>query len=335
MARKNLLKDLMEQATSPPSGPAPEPGSDQPTATTPNASRVEPARPRYTGGAIGAVSQSIAELKARSVIEVDPFHIHAGGLNDRLDDDDADHAALVASIRDHGQQVPVLLRPHPEKPDHFQVVYGRRRVKAMRDLGVPIKALIRLLDDQELVVAQGQENAARKDLSFIEKANFARQMRDLDYDRHVICATLHVDKTVISRMLSVADALNPNLIEAIGAAPSVGRDRWLSLSRLIVETETSVSEATALINLAADGNSSDKRFNALFKALTRPAPAKPIEPTAKHNLTDAEGRIFGHAIRSTNKLVLTLSDTSGDGFDDWLLDNLTEIHRGWKSGQDE
>ena len=128
---------------------------------TPVAS-VDPARPRYSGGAIGAVSQSIADLKSRSVIEIDPNKIKAGGILDRLEDDDPAHAALMTSLRDHGQQVPVLVRPHPELPDTYQIVYGRRRVLALRDLGIPVKALVRDLDDRELVVAQGQENSAAK-----------------------------------------------------------------------------------------------------------------------------------------------------------------------------
>jgi ParB family transcriptional regulator, chromosome partitioning protein len=44
---------------------------------------------------------------------------------------------------------------------------------ALRDLGQPVRALVRDFDDAALVMAQGQENGARRDLSFIEKANFA------------------------------------------------------------------------------------------------------------------------------------------------------------------
>ena len=33
---------------------------------------------------------------------------------------------LVVSIREHGQQVPVMVRPHPEKDGRYQIVYGRQ-----------------------------------------------------------------------------------------------------------------------------------------------------------------------------------------------------------------
>lgn len=328
MARKNLLKGLMEEAKKPETETdiASDDGAGAPA-------RVNPARPRYSTGAIGAVSQSIADLKARSVAEIDPFDIEAGGLSDRLESDDADHAALMDSIREYGQQVPVLVRPHPDKPDKYQIVYGRRRVLALRDLNQPVKALVRSLDDRDVVVAQGQENSARKDLSFIEKVNFARQMRDLGYKRKVICDTLHVDKTVISRMMTVADVLPVSVIEAIGAAPSVGRDRWLALAALIADTDTSEGEAIAL----AGGETSDKRFETLFHALTLPQRrqdemSKPAKKARKSQFRDENGDVFGSMTRSEDKLVLTLPAAEADGFDDWLAENLTEIHRSWRSG---
>ena len=97
MARKNILKGLME----------PPKNGDTPPA------RVDAARPRYTTGAIGAVSQSIAHLKARAIVDIDPRMIDNAGLKDRLDDD-PDLAELTASIGEYGQQVPVLLRAQPQ-----------------------------------------------------------------------------------------------------------------------------------------------------------------------------------------------------------------------------
>jgi len=84
MGRKNLLEDLMG---------------------TPETKAAEPPRPRSNKGAIGAVSKSIADLKSRSVVDLDPSQITAGGLRDRLEGDNDADEALIASIRDHGQQV--------------------------------------------------------------------------------------------------------------------------------------------------------------------------------------------------------------------------------------
>lgn len=310
MARKDILKGLME--------PAKE--GDTPPA------RVDAARPRYTTGAIGAVSKSIADLKRRSIIEVAPHMIDNAGFRDRLDADDKDLVELANSIRDYGQQVPVLLRPNPNDPERFQVVYGRRRVAALKSLKQPIKALVQILDDRELVIAQGQENAARKDLTFIEKANFARQMRDGGYERKVICAALHMDKTLISRMLSVADRIPEPLIVAIGSAANIGRDRWLALADLVETAGRDVSDF-------AIGDSSDQRFEAVMHGLAEPTAVKEI-PVVNAINSDT-GQTIATASRKQGRVVVTLDTNNADGFDDWLVENLAEIHRSWQSRNGE
>lgn len=296
MARKNLLQGLMEGAT-PPETPEP---------------------PAAGKGAIGAVSRSIADLQARAITDIAPDLIDAAGFQDRLEDGDLE--ALQASIAEYGQQVPVLLRPHPETEGRYQVVFGRRRVAALRALGQPVKAMVRSLDDQEFALAQGQENSARRDLSFIEKANFARQLRDAGYDRKIICDALHVDKTVISRMLAVVDAIPLDLIETIGAAPSVGRDRWLKLAGLLGQGDLPDPQ----------GDTSDDRFDAVMSALTPDRPA-PTAPPARPE-TQAIKSLAGHPIAQmqtkAGKPQFTFED---DRFADWLAGNLSRIHRNWQS----
>ena len=311
MARKNLLKGLMDAPPAPPADEAP--------------ARVDVAKPRYGSGAIGAVSQSISDLKSRAVQEIDPRMIDQGGLQDRLEEN-AGLAELIESIREYGQQVPVLLRPNPNNGERYQVVYGRRRVAALRALSQPVKALIRVLDDRAVILAQGQENTARRDLSFIEKVNFARQMQDMGYERKVICDALHVDKTLISRMLSVSDRIPEPLIQAIGAAPSVGRDRWLKLAELLRKDQ----EQRAVE--AAQGATSDDRFEAVLTALT---PRKSPAPRDAAPLKGADGTVLGQIRRSGTKAVFTLNTKTAKGFEDWLAENISELHHRWKTGRDE
>ena len=305
MARKDLMKNLM--GDSPP---------------TPNA-RVDAAKPRYAKGAIGAVSKSIEDLKRRAIVDIDPRMIDGAGLKDRIDETDTDLAALGGSIETYGQQVPVLLRVSPNDPERYEIVYGRRRVAAMRALGMHVKALIRDLNDRDLILAQGQENSARKDLTFIEKANFARQMRDEYYDRKTIGDALSMDKTLISRLLQVADAVPVAVIEAIGSAPSVGRDRWLDLAGKLQGQDVS---GTAI------GDTSDARFAAVIAALSPiPASAPPIAP---QQVTSGDTVLA--EVKSTKTVtVVTLPKKTNAGFDTWLVENLNRIHRDWENQRDE
>ena len=300
MARKDLLKGLM-------SGDPPAREDAAPL-------------PRYARGAIGAVSRSIADLKSRSLTEVPAAAIDDAGIRDRLDEDRTGIEALKASIREYGQQVPVLLRQKPGDDSRYEIVFGRRRVQALRELDQPVKAMIRDLSDRELVIAQGQENTARKDLSFIEMANFAAQMVRGGYERKVICDALSIDKTVISRMLSVTDAIPEAVIRAIGAAPSAGRDRWLSLA------EKSAGRSPDELVAAARGEDSDARFVAVLAAMTAPKPA-PLTPRILHG---EDGDILGQARKTKGKTVIELSG-EGRAFADWLVDHMTELHRDWRN----
>lgn len=69
--------------------------------------------------------------------------------------------ALKASIREHGQAIPICVRPVPEKSGIYELVYGRRRLLALADLGLPVRTLIRNLTDVEAIIAVTIENFCR------------------------------------------------------------------------------------------------------------------------------------------------------------------------------
>lgn len=333
MARKDLLKNLMD---SPPGKSQREEEEAQGRVPSP----APPSRLRASKGAVGAVGRSIADLKSRAILEIDPHEIEAGGVRDRLEHDDEDHARLMDSLREYGQQVPVLVRPHPEKEGRYQIVYGRRRVLALRDLGLPVKALVRDLDDRSLVLAQGQENTARRDLSFVEKANFARQMNEAGYDRKIICDALSIDKTVISRMLQIVDRVPLAVIEEIGAAPSVGRDRWSFFADLWNRHPPDPDDAAEVL-ATSHAETSDLRFDALLEWLkTRQgkfaSPRRSPEAGAtggrsRQVLRGHDGQRLAEVGRNKGTVTLKLKSKDLGGFDEWLAENLAEIHRDWLS----
>ena len=313
MARKNLLTGLSE-ASEAPSPPLPR---------------------RRTAAAVGAVGQSIADLRANAVVEIVADQIDHGGLRDRLGEDAEEHRALVESIRTYGQQVPVLVRHSPNHEGRYEAIYGRRRIAALRELGRPVRAMIRDLRDRDLIVVQGQENAARRDLTFIEKANFARQMREAGFERPVICDALHVDKTAISRMLAVADAVPVRLVEAIGPAPGIGRDRWRALGERLAERPPDAAVVKAWARDLSRVEGSDARFEAALEAATDdpPAPPRPRDttsgadraPARPRPLAGADGAPLGTTRAARD--ATTIRITARDGFADWLVAHIDEIHR--------
>ena len=78
-------------------------------------------------------------------------------------------------------------------------------------------------------------------------------------------AALNVDKAALSKMISVVRQIPIELIEAIGAAPQIGRRRWMELAERLPKAKIELQGLLA--SLSAD-NSSDQRFQEAVDALT-------------------------------------------------------------------
>lgn len=239
---------------------------------------------RVGAGVIGATQRSLSELREerdnlRALVEaggsseLDPKLIDPSPFPDRLpDDNDADFDALKKLILEEGQKVPIQVRRHPLVEGRYQVVYGHRRWRAASDLGIKVKATVLALSDRELVVAQGIENAARQDLSWIERAFFASRMEIAGIKARDIRAALSIDDPELARFRSVCRALPEDLIEAIGRAPRVGRPRWVSFATAIDEDGAALTRVRkTLSDDKVLGLPSDDRFKRALAAVKKPA----------------------------------------------------------------
>jgi ParB family chromosome partitioning protein len=284
-----------------------------------------------TRGAIGAVTRSIEQLKSQSVAELDPDFIERSFVTDRLQGSAQDHAILVASIREHGQQVPVLVRPHPKKAGYYQIAYGHRRLRALAELGRKVRAVIKPLTDAQLVVAQGQENSARTDLSFIERALFAAKLEDGGFDRETIMAALSIDKSGLSRLISAAVKVPRDIIEAIGPAPKAGRDRWLDLAEKL-NHQGAVNIARARISQSEFVEAaSDERFNKLFEALSQ----KKTRVTQSAVWKSADGKAVAQIKQDQRNVTLVVDQKGAPDFGAYLIKALPEIYDAFKRGEDK
>ena len=252
-------------------------------AQTPSSASPAKHPERVRSSAIGAMGTSLQELTqgARAaaklheqllagdhVVGLDPSSIDPSPIADRLPADlDPGFDQLVASIEQYGQQVPILVRPSPSSEGRYQIAYGRRRLRALIKLGQQVKAIVRDLSDDEVVVAQGRENLDRADLSFIEKALFAKRLEDAGYERSVIMAALSTDKADLSRYIAIGRRIPEELARQIGPAAKAGRARWSALVDALEKPKASakVDEAIAWDRFrAAD---SDTRFTLVFNAI--------------------------------------------------------------------
>jgi len=293
-------------------------------------------------------------VDSHKVWELDPSDIIDDRPADRLEHDDV--IDLKDSIEATGQTVPILVRRHANEDGKYLLVYGRRRLEAIKQSGKvnKVRALIASLDDDRAVEAQISENMARRDLSYIEKALFANDLIENGFGNQTkVAEVLTVPKSAISMAIAIVSSIGPDLIRAIGPAHGIGRPRWEALSKA---KEKTLIEESRLITMAekARGRAviapfSAKRlddivdpsvaaFDAIYAEIVPASPPAPPKLGAKPASQRApRGRQVYLDAKNTSKVTRTGAglriDVSKGDFADWVdaqADQIIEeLHARW------
>jgi len=296
-------------------------GSEAPAPST------KPSIPKqHSRGPVAALENDIRNSAARTVQEISPDVILDSSHQDRLLIDEDDVKKLKESIAAHGQQVPILVRPHSNLSGQYEIIYGRRRLMAIRSLGIPAKALVRSLDDKEAILAQGHENNHRKDPSFIEKALFAGDLEAADYSPDVIWDALDISRSYASQMRKVLKTVPRDVINIIGAAPGIGRRRWHALVDQL--NELNLSAKDSLPEAFTDGIDSNGRFDAWYKSIStlKKAVAAPALQNPRQTLLSKDGEPIGVISMSGGRAVVRM-DKQQTEFSQWLNDNADDVFK--------
>lgn len=346
--RKDHLKALFGGDAG--DGDAPSPAPSQKKEAAPETKAVDapvshvaaqPDETRSASGAVKAMGLSLGSMtreledaralkdnlaRGERIVAIDTGLIDPSLVRDRLSrDENGDEAfdALVESMRENGQQVPVLLRPHPGAEGRYQVAYGHRRVRAAARLDRPVQAIVRALSDDELVLAQGKENTERRNLSFIERAFFAAELINHGFDRGIVQRALSLHKAEMTRLLQVAGAVPADIARAIGPAPRAGRPRWLALADFLKREAAVVAAQEEIRSAPFVAADSDTRFRMLYDRLARRTAKKSAEPKARP-VADGAGRPLAHVTFGARPR-LDFDETARPGFAGFVAEALPEL----------
>jgi ParB family chromosome partitioning protein len=283
-------------------------------------------------------------LEGETIVELDPTLIDYSFARDRFAIEGQEYQEelerILVAVRERGQDSPVLVRPHPQLPGRYMLVFGHlRRLTAVK-LGRKVRAVVREMTDREHVVAQGQENNGRANTSFIEKAVFAVDIvnRHFDDDNSTVMAALGADRSTLSKMLAVG-SLPDALLRGIGRATRIGRDRWYELKLLLdkpsnLKTALQFVETTSVLALT-----SDERFEALMVRLkagtTSPGPRKPA--LTRSNWAPADGRLAAEAVSDGKKFTLAFKARGSDAraFGTYLAEHLDRLYEEFRLRDDQ
>lgn len=333
-------------------GPVQTESAKPATDATPAVPRPDPQRARplmgmdlmagKTAQPVGAISASLSKLSERgkhaediekqlaagkAVVELDTALIEPSFVTDRMPLSNEALADLVEAIKANTQLSPILVRPHPQKQGHYQTAYGHRRIRAASILGIPVRAVVRELSDEEMVIAQGQENHARKDLSYIEKARFSQRL-ETRFGRETIMQALSVYKSDLSNMLSVAHRIPEEVSDAIGPAPKTGRRGWIELADLLKSPRLLDAARKAAAAPELQKMDSDDRFKTVLAALKH----APIKPKSESWAT-ADGKKLAKVVSNAQRVTLTIDRKQSPDFAEFILTRVKELYAEFATGR--
>lgn len=137
--------------------------------------------------------------------------------------DDHSMDELADSIRSRGLIQPLLVRPHPDESDRYEIVVGERRFVAAGRAGLEtVPCVVRPLDDRDAFLLSVAENVAREDLNPMDEAAAYRRMLDEGHAKNQgeIAQLIGVHRSRVSRKLKLLQ-LDLRVQEAIRREPGV------------------------------------------------------------------------------------------------------------------
>ncbi|PWL16426.1 plasmid partitioning protein RepB [Falsochrobactrum shanghaiense] len=290
---------------------------------------------RHSSPVISNVGRALTQLTEDSIVTLDPHKIERSPFVDRFEADaeaNEELEALKLSISSEGQKIPVLVRPHPSKNGYYQLAYGYRRLAAIKTLNqerrteaLKVKAYVRALTDRQLIEEQSLENGVRENLTWIEQAMWALQLKSVGLTQRAICPILGLTEAAISHFGKVTAAIPDDIIYAIGRAKSVGRPKWTSLAELMA-IDGKINVARQLIKtsefLAAD---SQTRFSKVFEAVKDVKTQQKDAPAVK-SWRSKDNSITLIMNQRAKRVAIELTDANARPFSDWLSTSLDRLY---------
>ncbi|MRG71494.1 ParB/RepB/Spo0J family partition protein [Alphaproteobacteria bacterium HT1-32] len=193
---------------------------------------------------------------------------------------------LVLSIKAQGVLQPILVRPHPDDPDAYELIAGERRWRASQIAQLhEIPAVIRSLTDQEALELALVENLQRKDLSIIEEAEgYQRLIDDFQHTQEDIAKAVGKSRSHVANTLRLLNLPTPvramveeGRLSAGHARALLGSDHAVQLAEQVVAKGLNVRQTERLSQggkskgsggSASGGGSKDADTLALERDLT-------------------------------------------------------------------
>ncbi|QTX06065.1 ParB/RepB/Spo0J family partition protein [Agromyces archimandritae] len=244
------------------------PGAEAATATA-TAIAAPPSEP-------DAPAEELIAVPGARLAQLDPHSIVPNAKQPRTVFDEDDLAELVHSVREFGVLQPIVVRPHPDLPEQYELIMGERRLRASKAAGrETIPAVIKDTADEDMLRDALLENLHRSELNPLEEASAYQQLlEDFGITQEALADRIGRSRPQISNTLRLLKLPEPVQVRVAAGVLSAGHARAI----------LSVGDTEAMQRLA------DKIVNEDLSVRAAEAAATAEPKSAKRSNNPAAGR---------------------------------------------
>ena len=259
-----------------------------------------------------------AKAKGRLLLELDPKKVRATEFRNRHDRslliEDPKFIELKESLRAHGQEAPIRVRPVSNAlPFEFEIVSGHRRhaaslaLDAASPAGFPILAIVDVAvgGARDLVLKMYRENEERYDLSAFEKGRmFSRWLEAGVYEsQRELSSAIGLGETAVAKYLAVA-SLPLQVLGAFGDERLIPMSWGPTLSQALKTNESAVLRSAERLAQRKPLANPDVVFRTLVSSAAGKNPAS--RGTSREESVRIGGRVPLKVGSGRNRIVLKL-----------------------------
>ncbi|MGP8025919.1 MAG: ParB/RepB/Spo0J family partition protein [Acidocella sp.] len=166
---------------------------------------------------------------------------------------------LADSVAQRGILQPLLVRPHPKKPEHYQIIAGERRWRAAQRASLhEVPVLVKLLSDADAMAAGLVENLQREDLNAVEEAEgYRRLVSEFSLSQDKLGEAVGKSRSHIGNIMRILELPSPALalvregkLTAGHAKALLGHPEPAKAAREVLKKGLNVRQTEAMVQAA-------------------------------------------------------------------------------------
>lgn len=226
---------------------------------------------------------------------------------------------LQDSLKSSGLLQPITVRRTREGREQYELIAGERRLRAATELGwATISAVVKDLDDRDLLALALVENLQRSDLNPVEEAEgYSQLITEFGHTQQTIASMVGRDRSTVANMLrilqlpdKVRQMIREGLLSSGQARPLLAladEARIIELAREVVSKGLSARDVEQRVRSTPQKNAGSKRGRPQ-KTDSRPAEIRSIEERLRRFLQTDVSISFVAANTGTLKISFYSAD---------------------------